>query len=426
MLDSKAFHRCAAIVSAEDFITPEHQTLWRLLALLVERDSPIDPVTINELAAARGKQDTIGGHGYAIELANNTPGPASAAAYAEIVRDHSIGRRMRQIGSQIASSELVGAFAIEEASRLLQTVQRRQRAYSTPLTDVLLEVYKRMCEREDGAVMPSTPAPLRGLNRKLGGGWGHGHLIIIAGRPGSGKTAFARDCAMTAAERGPVCIISLEMNSEELGGMMLAKSAGVSYQAIRDPAGLRGDWAPITAGMAKLRLPIHICDQSSLSLEAISSEARRLHSKGKLSMLVIDYLGLVDLPQAERNDIAIGTITRGLKRLAKELQIPVLLLCQLSRKVEERGNKRPMLSDLRDAGQIEQDADVVVMLYRDKYYDPESVYGDVAEINIAKQRHGETGVIPSVFIGERMTFAEYEGGWPIATQAPTPTRGFFR
>ena len=421
MLDATAWHRVAAILTANDFTDARHKRMFELIGSLVDQGLAVDPVSVMEHSERQGNREDAA---YAIECANNTPGASNIESWAGVVRDHAISRQLRRIGQQIAMSDLVGALAIEEASRLLASVQRRQRAESVALTEVLVGVYKRMCERDDGVVMPATPAPLAALNRKLGGGWGHGHLIIVAGRPGSGKTAFARDCALAAANHGAVSIISLEMGREELGGMMLAKAANISYQAIRDPSLLGGDWSKITAGLAQLRLPIHVCDQSALSLPAITSEARRIHSKHKLSLLCIDYLGLVDLPQAERNDIAVGTVTRGLKALAKELGIPVMLLCQLSRKVEDRQNKRPILSDLRDAGQIEQDADVVVMLYRDKYYNEDSEYGDIAEINFAKQRHGAPGVVPSIFRGEQMTFAEYEGDWPIHTQPRRQVKGF--
>ncbi|MGL4440589.1 MAG: DnaB-like helicase C-terminal domain-containing protein, partial [Bosea sp. (in: a-proteobacteria)] len=185
----------------------------------------------------------------------------------------------------------------------------------------------------------------------------------------------------------------------------------------------KGDWTAVTQAIAKLRLPIHICDQPVMSLPSISSEARRLHAKSKLSLLVVDYLGLIDLPKADRNDISVGFVTRGMKQLARQLEIPVVLLCQLSRKCEERSNKRPMMSDLRDAGQIEQDADTIIFLYRDKYYAElegrKSDFGDVAEINVAKQRHGPPGVVPAVFRGEQITFADYFGDWPLTVNAAT-------
>lgn len=428
MLDVRAYHRCAAIIGVDDFLSPEHRALWVLLAELVEKGSPVDCITVGELAERRKLDDSIGGLGYVIELANNTPGPASAEAHAEIVRASSIRRQLREIGRRISVIESTGVEAIDEAASMLATVQCKQKAQSVTLAVALTEVYQQMCERDDGIKPPVTPGPLIELNRRMGGGFGNGHLVIVAGRPGSGKTAFARDCALTAAEHGAVCFISLEMGRGELAGMMLARSGGFSYQHVRNPAGLDGDWTQVTAGMARLRLPIHICDTGAISLPAISSEARRLHAKSKLAMLVIDYLGLVDLPQSERNDIAIGTVTRGLKRLAKELGIPILLLCQLSRKCEERTNKRPMLSDLRDAGQIEQDADAILMLYRDAYYAAlegrVSPFGDVAEVNIAKQRHGPTGVVPCVFRAEQITFADYDGPWPIQQQAEAKTKGF--
>lgn len=428
MLDSRAYHRCAAVIGPDDFTAPEHRALWLLLAELIEADSPIDAVTIDEIADRRGAE--IGGSGYATQIACNTPGAASADAYAEIVRGASIRRQLRSIGRALSVIESTGENALDEALAMLAGIQCKQRTESVTLVQAMTEVYAQMCERDDGVKPPVTPGPLVALNRRMGGGFGHGHLVIVAGRPGSGKTAFARDCAIAAAGSGSVGFISLEMSRHELAGMMMARCGGYSYQHVRDPSGLDGDWSQVTAGMVKLKLPIHICDQASLSFPAISSEARRLNCKSKLSMLVVDYLGLIDLPKAERNDISVGMVTRGFKRLAKELQIPIVLLCQLSRKCEERANKRPMLSDLRDAGQIEQDADAILMLYRDKYYAElegrTSPFGDIAEINVAKQRHGPPGVVPAIFRGEQITFADYDGDWPIeqAQQTKPAAKGF--
>jgi len=420
MLDSRAYHRCAAIIGPDDFTAPEHRALWLLLAELIEADSPVDAVTIDEMAERRNL--SIGGLGYVLEVCNNTPGAASADAYAEIVRGASIRRQLRSVGRALAQIESTGENAMDEALSMLAGIQCKQRTESVTLVSAMAEVYAQMCERDDGVRPPVTPGPLVALNRRMGGGFGHGHLVIVAGRPGSGKTAFARDCAIAAAAHGATSFISLEMSRHELAGMMMARCGGYSYQHVRDPSGLEGDWSQVTAGMVKLKLPIHICDQAAMSFPAISSEARRLHAKSPLAMLVVDYLGLIDMPKAERNDIAVGMVTRGFKRLAKELGIPVVLLCQLSRKCEERANKRPMLSDLRDAGQIEQDADVILMLYRDKYYAElegrVSPFGDVAEINVAKQRHGPPGVVPAVFRGEQITFADYDGEWPISESVP--------
>ena len=427
MLDSRAYHRCAAIIGPDDFTSPEHRALWLLLAELIETDAPVDAVTIGEIAERRNLE--VGGLGYVLEVCNNTPGSASADAYAEIVRGASIRRQLRPIGRALSVIESTGENALDEALAMLAGIQCKQRTESVTLVSAMAEVYAQMCERDDGIKPPVTPGPLVALNRKMGGGFGHGHLIIVAGRPGSGKTAFARDCAIAAADHGSVGFISLEMSRHELAGMMMARCGNYSYQHVRDPSGLDGDWSQVTAGMVKLKLPIHICDQAALSFPAISSEARRLNAKTKLARRVVDYLGLIDMPKAERNDISVGMVTRGFKRLGKELGIPVVLLCQLSRKCEERANKRPMLSDLRDAGQIEQDADVILMLYRDKYYAElegrVSPFGDIAEINVAKQRHGPPGVVPAIFRGEQITFADYSGEWPIEQSAPSaPKKGF--
>lgn len=421
------FHRVAGIVTVDDFLYPEHRVLWSLIAELVEKGSPLDVVALGEIAEDRKIDESVGGIGYLIEISNNTPGVANAEWYARAVRDEAIKRAINSAGHRIAQIESKGAQAIDDAHSILGSLAARSVASSVDMKTAMKAVYSRMEERFSGVKLPVTPTPWSGLNAMLGGGLGHGKLYIVGGRPGMGKTAWMRGAAVSAAEHGHACIISLEMDREEVGGMMLAGASGVDYQHIRDPQQLpQDDWGRITAGMIKLNaLPISICDMPGLSLPSIASEARRLSAKSRLSIVVIDYLGLMELPDADRQDIAIGKITRGLKMLARELNVPVVLLCQLSRKVEERANKRPLMSDLRDAGQIEQDADGIVFLYRDKYYNAESEFGDVAEMNLAKQRAGRTGVVPVVFRAEQVAFCDYYGEWPI-TPAPKQGGGFKR
>lgn len=754
-LDPRCFHRVAGIVAADDFAFPEHRILWELVAELIDKRSPVDVVTLGEIAEKRGIADDVGGVGYLIEVANNTPSAAQSEWYAAAVRDEAIRRRVREIGRMMCEIESKGAQAMDDAHALLGTLTARSVASSVTIKDALKDVYRRMEERFSGVELPVTPTPWAGMNALLGGGFGHGKLYIVGGRPGMGKeqpnsslvlmadgawkpmgeirigdclasidgeesfvcgvypqglkdvyefcfsdgrtaragldhlwevsyrewasprikstreilsmldrrryknrlsirlisgkfgkesdlpldpwflgvllgdgnftqstpritsaddciidriesllpnghkmqkcgkydfrisgsvgvknfltaalrrlglwgcyshekripyeymmasreqrvellrglidsdgwvesfgairfcvssidfaedvrklamsigcicsisekktshrttyvlnirhskptglcwlerkrerirarrcelsltirsvkpvgieestciqvshpsrlyvtddyvvthnTAWMRGAAVTAAEHGQTCIISLEMDREEVGGMMLAGAARVSYQHVRDPQTLPDDdWSRISAGMMRLNdLPISICDMPGLSLPAITAEARRLHARQRLSIILIDYLGLIDLPDADRQDLAIGAVTRGLKRLARELNVPVVLLCQLSRKVEERTNKRPLLSDLRDAGQIEQDADGIVFLYRDRYYNRESRFGEIAEMNLAKQRGGRTGVVPVVFREEQIEFCDYAGEWPL----PAPEQSTVR
>lgn len=430
--DPKAFHAASAILSVDDFAFPEHRAIWRLLAEMVEEGCALDAVTISEFAENRGVAGTFGGLAYLLEIHNTAWFPKHAEHYAKMVSGDAMRRRINAIGRSLAELELTGDEALDEAHRLIGSLSSRASATSVSIKDALKDVYRRMEERFAGVTLPVTPTPWDGLNTMLGGGLGNGKLYIVGGRPGMGKTAFMRGVSVAAADIGHACIISLEMDREEVAGMMLAGAANVSYQHIRDPRGMPGDdWAPITAGNQKLGvLPISICDMPALSLPAITAECRRLSAKARLSVVVIDYLGLIDLPEADRQDIAIGKVTRGLKRLAREIDAPVVLLCQLSRNVESRADKRPMLSDLRDAGQIEQDADGIMFLYRDRYYNPQSHFGNIAEIGLAKQRGGRTGVVPVVFREEQIEFVNYAGQWPIARDEsdPQPTapksRGF--
>lgn len=431
-MSAKAFRTAEAILTVDDFAFPEHRAIWRLIAEMVETDSALDAVTLSEVAESRGIEASIGGLSYLLEIHNNTPFASHAEHYAKLVSGDAMRRRINTIGCQLAEMELTGTEALDEAHRLIGSLSSRASATSVSIKDALKDVYRRMEERFSGVSLPVTPTPWDGLNSMLGGGLGNGKLYIVGGRPGMGKTAFMRGVSVAAADIGHACIISLEMDREEVAGMMLAGASGVSYQHIRDPRNMPGDdWSPITAGNIKLGvLPISICDMPALSLPAITAECRRLSAKSRLSVVVIDYLGLIDLPEADRQDIAIGKVTRGLKRLAREIDAPVVLLCQLSRNVESRGDKRPMLSDLRDAGQIEQDADGIMFLYRDRYYNPQSHFGNIAEIGLAKQRGGRTGIVPVVFREEQIEFVNYAGEWPLTRDEsePKPTspksRGF--
>ncbi len=421
-IDVKAYHTAAAILGVDDFAFPEHRAIWALLTEMVEKGCALDAVTLSEVAEQKGIDRDIGGLAYLLEIHNNTPFASHAEHYARMVSDDAMRRRINAVGRQLAQLETKGAEALDEAHRLIGALSSRSSAQSVSIGDALKVVYRRMEERFAGVVLPVTPTPWERLNAMLGGGLGWGKLYIVGGRPGMGKTAFMRGVSVAAAELGHACIISLEMDREEVAGMMLAGSSGISYQHIRDPITIPGDdWSAITAGNIKLgSLPISICDMPALSLPAITAECRRLHAKSRLSVVVIDYLGLIDLPEADRQDIAISRVTRGLKRLARELNVPVVLLCQLSRTVESRSDKRPMMSDLRDAGQIEQDADGIVFLYRDRYYNPQSRFGNIAEIGLAKQRGGRTGIVPVVFREEQIEFVDYHGEWPLPASDQPP------
>ena len=421
-IDAKAFRTAEALLTVDDFAFPEHRAIWLLLAEMVEKGCALDAVTLSEVAEQKGIDRDIGGLAYLLEIHNNTPFASHAEHYAKMVSGDAMLRRVVDAGRQMIAIESRGAEALDEAHRILGALTSRSTASSVSIASALKDVYRRMDERVSGVVLPVTPTPWEALNRMLGGGLGNGKLYIVGGRPGMGKTAWMRGLSCAAAEIGHVSIISLEMDREEVAGMMLAGAAGVSYQHIRDPMTLVDeDWSRVTAGNIKISgLPISICDMPALSMPAITAEVRRLRSKAKLSAVLIDYLGLIELPEADRQDISIGKVTRGLKRLAREIDAPVVLLCQLNRSLESRDNKRPMLSDLRDAGQIEQDADGIVFLYRDKYYNPQSRFGSIAEMNLAKQRGGRTGVVPVVFREEQIEFADYYGEWPLPASDQPP------
>ena len=433
LLDNNAWDRIADILTEADFYQDDHRRIFAAIRRLVETGKPADVVTVFEALEATNQVEQTGGLAYLGEIASATPSAANIRRYAEIVADKAMRRRLAQTAAEIADlANKPGAARdlIDEAQGQLIALADTGPARSEPrgIGDILhraIEQIEKNAESKGGIV--GLPTGFADLDRKTSG-LHSGDLVIVAGRPAMGKTCLALNIAEHSALAGrSVLVFSLEMADEQLAQRSIASIGGIPLQRLRsgqlqDPE----DYARMAVALGKLHESKLVIDETpSLTASQMAARARRIKRRQGLDLVVIDYLQLMRGDGNTRNE-ELGAITRTLKLMAKELKVPVILLSQLSRKVEERTNKRPMMSDLRESGAIEQDADLILMLYRDEYYNEGSEWRGYAEAIIAKQRMGETGSFHMVFDGEYSRFrnADQASVRAIATrqQQPTATR----
>lgn len=435
MLQDEAWDRVSGQVSARDFYRKDHRLIWDAIEALVEADQPRDAVTVSEWLAARDQLEDAGGLPYLGTLAVDTGSAVNVAAYAGIVRERSVYRQLIAVGTDIAdfgftpegraSSELLD----EAERRVLEIAETTRRATSGPQhgSTYLGQVIDRIDSIVQGN-MAGTTTGLMDLDRKTTG-LHPGDLVVVAGRPSMGKTSFAMNIAEAVATdtQNPkaVLVFSLEMPGEQLMMRMISSFGRVNQERLRNGQLDDADWDKINSAMTLLdAAPIYIDDDGQLSPNELRSRARRLkrelanqtseaHPNGvDLGLILVDYLQLMQVPGFKENRTnEIAMISRGMKALAKELEVPVIALSQLNRGVENRDDKRPRMADLRESGGIEQDADVILFIYRDEVYKPETDRKGIAEIIIAKQRNGPIGKVEATFVGQYTRFdniARYE------------------
>lgn len=401
MLDENAWDVAADIVGDDDFFLLKHRLIFGAIRELARRGSPFDAVTLVDHLAAKDEIEDVGGSAYLIGLANNTPSAANIDAYARIVRDKALLRRLAQIGSKIASD----AFQSDgrTADELVSEAQRAVFDAGVRSSDTGLVEAKEACrawftsfqetyESGGGTTGLETPWP---EITALSNGLQPGDLIILAGRPSMGKTIMGMQMAVHTALAGDyVAVFELEMSSRQLIGRAVSAVGRIPYAALKR-ADLDEDQYPTITGVMKrlAQSPLQIEDTPGLTVDQIVSRCRRAHSKKPLKFVVIDYLQIMEhCRERGRTDAAsIGDTTRALKGLAKQLGVPLLVLSQLNRGLEARANKRPTMADLRDSGSIEQDADLILMVYRDDYYHSDTHLRGVVEVIVAKNRDGEAG-----------------------------------
>ncbi|PXV71120.1 primary replicative DNA helicase [Sinimarinibacterium flocculans] len=423
MLDNRAWNELGDRLSAEDFYREDHQLIYRAICELVGTARPCDFVTLSEHLKARGQLDEAGGLAYLGSLANDTPSAANVLAYADIVRERAVLRGLVAAGGDIA--ELGFRADGRSYAELLDIAEQkvfalRSRAeHARSSYHAMPELMKQLEEKIE--FLRSNPSGLAGLSTGFVDldakttGLHPGDLVILAGRPSMGKTSFALNVAEHVAlyEKKPAAVFSMEMPAEQLALRMLSSFARIPMGRLRSGDLDDRDWDRLVSQGGLIReAPLYIDETGALSPLDLRARARRIKARHGLGLIVVDYIQLMQVPGTKENRTnEISEISRSLKALAKELEVPVIALSQLNRGVEQRDNKRPRMADLRESGGIEQDADLVVFIYRDEVYNRESPDAGTAEIIIAKQRNGPLGTVKTAFLGEFTRFDNLAQGF---------------
>ena len=426
MLDNATWEQVADRIREEDFYRQDHRLVFRAMAELSEQDQPFDAVTLAEWLQARGKLEQAGGLAYLATLVRDTPTAANVRAYADIVRERSVLRQLIRVGGELAESayrpEGRGiAELVDSAERaVFEIAERGDRAGKNYVR--INELMAKAVDRLDTLVHADSHVTgvATGLARfdEMTAGLQPGDLIIVAGRPSMGKTSFAMNVAEYAAISGnlPTAIFSMEMSGEQLAMRLISSLGRIDQLKVRTGKLDDTDWKRVSSAISIMsKAPMFIDDTGALTPTELRARARRLKRDHNLGLIVVDYLQLMQVPGTRENRATeISEICRSLKSLAKELKIPVIALSQLNRSLEQRPDKRPIMSDLRESGSIEQDADVIVFIYRDEVYDKESPDKGTAEIIVGKQRNGPIGMVRTTFLGAYTRFENYtaeDGGY---------------
>ncbi|MGQ9813082.1 MAG: replicative DNA helicase [Dissulfurimicrobium sp.] len=416
LIEDGAILKVIDTLSPKDFYREAHGIIYEAMLDLFERSEPQDIVTVNNLLKSKGQLDRVGGASYVAELTEVVPVASNIEYYAKIVKDKAILRRLIQASSDIATLcyEEPGEVdqIIETAEfTIFEISQEKIRRAFYPLNGILKDSLKKVeTLYENKNLITGVSSGFDELDR-LTAGFQPSDLIIIAGRPSMGKTALALNIAQNAAidNNVTVAIFSLEMSREQLALRMLCSEARVNAQNVRTGFLSEHDWPLLINAAGRLsEASIFIDDTPAASVLEIRAKARRLKSEHGLGLVIIDYLQLMrGKGQSERREQEISEISRSLKAMAKELNVPVIALSQLNRKVEDRPHKKPQMADLRESGAIEQDADVIIFIYRDEVYNPDKDNPNrgKAELNVAKQRNGPTGTVQLAFVSKYSTFA---------------------
>jgi len=424
LLDNSTWDSVADRLRAEDFYRRDHQVIFEAIAELSARNEPSDAVTLAEYLAAKGQAEESGGLGYLAGLARDTPSAANIRAYADIVRERSLLRQLIRVSGEIAGTAYLSegrpaTELVDEAERRVFEIAEKGRRTGSgfvPLRDVLGATIDRL------DMLHQSQGQLTGISSgyteldRMTAGLQPGDLIIVAGRPSMGKTTLALNIAEHAAiaQNKAVAVFSMEMSREQLAFRMISSIGRVDQSHMR--TGMFGDedWARINSAIAQMKTaPLFIDDSGSLTPTEVRARSRRLARERKdgLGLIVVDYLQLMQVPGTRENRATeISEISRSLKALAKELKVPVIALSQLNRGVEQRQDKKPVMSDLRESGAIEQDADVIMLIYREEVYEPDTPRKGVADIIIAKQRNGPTGDVHLTFLGKYTRFENLAHG----------------
>jgi replicative DNA helicase len=421
MLENSAWDEVADRVTDQDFYRRDHRLIFEAIRTLADQGSPYDVITLSEWLTKQDALEAGGGLAYLGTLAKNTPSAANIRAYAEIVREYSVLRRLIGVGTGIANAgyfpegrnakELLD-FAEQQVFQIAEQGSRGRSGF-VRIKDLLATAVDRIDE------LFHRDNPITGISTgftdfdEMTAGLQNSDLIIVAGRPSMGKTTYAMNIAENAAirEKIPTAVFSMEMPGEQLAMRLMSSLGHIDQHKVRTGKLEDDDWPRLTSAVSILaEAPLFIDDTPALNPTELRARARRLKREHGLGLIVVDYLQLMQSSRGggqENRTTEISEISRGLKALAKELQVPVIALSQLNRSLEQRPNKRPVMSDLRESGAIEQDADVIVFIYRDEVYNPESPDKGTAEIIIGKQRNGPIGSVRLTFLGQYTRFENF-------------------
>lgn len=418
MLDNSAWDRVSDHLNSADFYKPAHKHIYESLVELAKQGNPFDVVTVTETLKAKGVLNDSGGEVYLFEIAKNTPSAANIKAYSDIVRERSVLRHLLETTHEIADKAYfpegsTSQDILDEAERKIFAIAEQRGGNSGPqsITQYLAEATDRIDR------LYHSNAPISGLSTgftdfdDMTSGLQAGDLVIVAGRPSMGKTVFGVNIAEHAAikSKKTALFFSLEMPGEQIAMRMLSSLGRIDQHRIRSGKLTDEDWPRLTSAVSVLsEAKLYVDDTPALSPSDIRSRARRIAREHDLGLIVVDYLQLMQVPGYRDNrTLEISEISRSLKGLAKELNIPVIALSQLNRSLEQRADRRPIMSDLRESGAIEQDADVITFIYRDEVYHDDSPDKGIAEIIIAKQRNGPIGKLRLTFLGQFTRFDNF-------------------
>ncbi len=418
LLENEAMDRVLEIVTPDLFYRESHRKIFRAMMDLSERSEPVDLITLSEFLKARGELEAVGGTAYLASLANLVPTSANIAHYARIIREKGILRHLINVATGIATRGFedqsnVEEFLDEAEKSIFDISEKRIKSSFVFLGDMMndsIKMVEKLYERKE--MVTGVPTGFNDLDN-ITAGLQPSDLIVVAGRPSMGKTAFSLNVAANAALQAGigVAVFSLEMAKEQLGLRMLCSEARVDHSKVRSGHLAEREFPALVSAAGRLaEAPIYIDDTPAISILELRAKSRRLlrDRDKKIGLIVVDYLQLMrGLSAVQNREQEISEISRSLKALAKELNVPIIAISQLNRRVEDRGDKRPMMSDLRESGAIEQDADVIAFIYRDEVYNKDSADQGTAEIIVAKQRNGPTGMVRLTFINKITRFESY-------------------
>lgn len=436
LLDNRAYYRIADGLNGDDFYRAEHRIIFACVAGLIQSDRPADAITTAEALEAAGDIERTGGLAYLGELASNTPSAANVGSYARIIREKAMQRALLSAAAEIetiARGAAPAAEAIAEAAGIVSKLADTGSPASQPkpIASALERALSEIDAAFNGGASIGLQTGFGDLDKRLGG-LRAGDMVILAGRPGSGKTTLALNAAENVAiEGGTVFFASLEMGDTQLATRSISRLGRIDLNLLRSGKLDEDDFSRISVAVSKLhKTKLFIDESSALTVAQIEARARRTKLReGALNLIVVDYLGLIRPPvsrtASNRND-EISQISAGLKSMAKRLGCPVIALAQLNRGVESRTDKRPMMSDLRDSGSIEQDADVILMMYRDEYYDVNSPARGYAECIVSKHRNGEPGTVHLGFSGKHCSFFDVDQATACGLAQAQPDKPFRR